>query len=68
MRRKSMSRRSLTAAPCFISAFPPLTRADVHDVVEGVHALDNVHNQVREADIVLKDQWIHRLWLDHVIH
>lgn len=60
-----MSRYSLY---CFPSAFPPLTRADVHDVVERVHALDDVHNQVREADIVLQDQWVHRLWLDHVVH
>ena len=53
---------------CFALAFPRPTRADVHDVVECVHALDDVHNQVREADVVLQDQWIHRLGLDHVVH
>lgn len=44
------------------------TRADVHDVVEGVHALNYVHDQVREADVVLHDQGVYGLGLDHVVH
>lgn len=37
-------------------------------MVEGVHALNNVHDQIREANVILHDQWINRLWLDHIIH
>lgn len=61
-----MSRRS--SASTVWAFFPPPTRADVHDVVERVHALDDVHYQVGEADIVLQDQRVHRLGLDHVVH
>lgn len=44
------------------------TCADVHDVVEGVHALDDVHHQVGEAHVVLHDQRIDGLRLHHVVH
>lgn len=37
-------------------------------MVESVHALNNVHNQVGEANIILHDKRINRLWLDHVVH
>lgn len=37
-------------------------------MVEGVHALNNVNDQVGETNIVLHDQWINRLRLDHVVH
>ncbi len=47
---------------------PLLTCADVHNMVECVHALNNVHHQVGEANVILHDQWINRLWLDHVVH
>lgn len=47
---------------------PLLTCADVHDMVEGVHALNNVHDQVGEANVILHDQRINRLRLDHVVH
>lgn len=45
-----------------------LTRADVHDMVEGVHALNYVHHQIGEANVILHDQRIYRLRLDHVVH
>ena len=47
---------------------PLLTCADVHNMVEGVHALNDVHDQVGEANIILHDQRIDRLWLHHVVH
>lgn len=47
---------------------PLLTCADVHNMVEGVHALNNVYDKVGETNVVLHDQWINRLRLDHVIH
>lgn len=37
-------------------------------MVESVHALNDVHDQVGEADVVLHDQWIDRLRLDHIVH
>lgn len=45
-----------------------LTCADVHDVVQGVHTLNNVHHQVREANIILHDQRVYRLWLNNIVH
>lgn len=47
---------------------PSLTCADVHNMVQGVHALNDVYDQVGEANVVLHDQRIHRLRLDHVVH
>ena len=47
---------------------PLLTCADVHHMVEGVHALNNVHDQIGEANVVLHDERIYRLGLDHVVH
>lgn len=44
------------------------TCADVHDMVKSVHSLNNVHNEVGEANIVLHDQRIDRLWLDDIVH
>lgn len=37
-------------------------------MVERLHALDNVHDQVGEANVVLHHQRIDRLRLDHVVH
>lgn len=37
-------------------------------MVEGVHALNNVHDQVGEANVILHDQWIYRLRLDDIVH
>lgn len=47
---------------------PLLTCADVHHMVEGVHALNNVYDQIGEANVVLHDKRIYRLGLDHVVH
>lgn len=47
---------------------PLLTCADVHHMVECVHALNNVHDQIGEANVVLHDERIYRLRLDHVVH
>lgn len=44
------------------------TCADVDDMVEGVHALDDVHHQVGEAHVVLHDQRVDGLRLHHVVH
>lgn len=44
------------------------TCADVDDVVEGVHPLDDVHHQVGEAHVVLHDQRVDGLRLHHVVH
>lgn len=37
-------------------------------MVEGVHALDDVHHQVGEAHVVLHDQRVDGLGLHHVVH
>lgn len=54
----------------FASSCPPisLTGADVHDVVEGVSALDDVHHQLGEAQVVLGEQRVDGERLDHVVH
>lgn len=53
------------------TALPPpllLTSADVHDVVEGVPALHDVHHQLGEAQVVLGEQRVDGHRLDHVVH
>lgn len=45
-----------------------LTRADVHDVVERVSALHDIHHQLRETQVVLGEQGVDGYWLDHVVH
>lgn len=44
------------------------TCADVHDVVEGVHSLNDVYNQVWKANVILHDERIDRLGLHDVVH
>lgn len=45
-----------------------ITCADVHDVVEPVSPLNNVHSQSGETDVVLRDQRIRGDWLNHLAH
>lgn len=45
-----------------------LTGADVHDMVEGVSALHDVHHQLGEAQVVLGEQRVDGDRLDHIIH
>lgn len=45
-----------------------LTSADVHDVVEGVSALHDVHHQLGEAQVVLGEQRVDGDRLDHIVH
>ena len=45
-----------------------LTGADVHDVVEGVAALHDVHHQPGEAHVVLGQNGVHADGLHHVVH
>ncbi len=45
-----------------------LTCADVHDVVESVSALHDVHNHLGEAQVVLGEQRVDGDRLDHVVH
>lgn len=52
----------------FFFLYSGLTCADVDDVVEPVHALNDVNDQVGESNVVLHNQRVHRLWLDHVVH
>lgn len=44
------------------------TSADVHDMVESVSALHDVHHQLGEAYVVLSEQRVDRHRLDHVVH
>lgn len=59
-----------TSCIFYIFALSPLllTSADVHDMVEGVFALHNVHHQFREAEVVLGEQGVDSQRLDHIIH
>lgn len=45
-----------------------LTCADVHDMVESVSALHDVHHQFGEAKVVLGEQRVDGDRLDHVVH
>lgn len=45
-----------------------LTGADVHDVVEGVAALHDVHHHLGEAQVVLGEQRVDGHRLHHVVH
>lgn len=59
---------------CFYKHMPPqhflflFTSGDVHDMVEGVLALDDVHHHPGEAQVVLGEQGVYGDWLDHVAH
>lgn len=44
------------------------TCADVHDVVQRVFALYDVHHQLGESHVVLSHQGVHRHRLHHVVH
>lgn len=61
-----------TSIPNFITihsnSFILLTRADVHDMVEGVSALHDVHHQLGEAQVVLGEQRVDGDRLDHIVH
>lgn len=45
-----------------------LTGADVHDVIEGVSSLHDVHHQLGQAHVVLGEQGVDSHRLDHVVH
>lgn len=45
-----------------------LTGANVHDMVEGVFALHDIHHQFGEAQVVLGEQGVDGHRLDHIIH
>ena len=45
-----------------------LTSADVHDMVESVSALHDVHHQFGKAHVVLSEQGVDGDRLDHVAH
>lgn len=51
-----------------VNLFPFLTCADVHDVVERVPPLNNVHSQSGETDVVLHDQRVCGDGLNHFTH
>ncbi len=51
-----------------VKLFSFLTCADVHDTVERVSPLNNVHSQSGETDVVLHDQRIRGDGLNHVAH
>lgn len=55
--------------PSFECNLPQLlTSANVHDMVEGISTLNNVHHQLGEAQVVLGEQGVDGNWLDHVVH
>lgn len=53
---------------CMSDFFASLTCADVHDVVERVPPLNNVHSQSGVTDVVLHDQRICGNGLNHLAH
>ena len=55
--------------PSHLQLCPPLlTGAYVHDMVEGVPALHDIHHQLGEAQVVLGEQGVDGHRLDHVVH